>query len=393
MARIKLPHEAFGTFIRAANSWLSKSIDAKTALEIRLANQAGSLHVSAGADANYIEAVLKVDAKDIEALSQPIFLDIPTLAAYDYDSDELTMVVPQTEKEDQRITFSVPGMNFRVPRKKGEIWRRNFFDLKEEKADGLILDKVGFEKLWKHLELPNSFKTDRKDFQVCFDISPLVGYKIHGYDGFGAFCHTFKDEKTQGKPDRMVFIEDFFTPCKEFKVDSHISFGISERQCFGEFKAQSSGIEMLRWTQPRYQKRPNDIPRSIQEKRLQPIVSLTVSPRELGANLARVCMLLSPAEMRSVPVEFEVVANQYSLVTKKPSGEGEVRAEGTLLESASKNMKLNVQALCWKDYLSQFEPRAAVTMEVVDTTALLSQSLEDRELIYWMPLLPSTGRS
>lgn len=389
--KIKIPHKAFGTFVRAANSWLASTVDAKTGLEVRLANQEGKLHVSAGADANYMEAVILTDPKDLEALTQPIFLDVPTLASYAFDSDNLTMVVPTNQpKEDQRINFSVPGFNFRVPRKEGAVWRRNHFDLAAQKVDGLILDKEGFEQLFKHLTLPNSFKTDRRDFQFCFEVNPGVGYRVYGYDGFGALCHMFKN-KFMGKEGQMVFTEDFFLPCKEFLVDSYISFGVSGTQGFGEFKSESSGIEILRWTQPRYQKQPSAIPKALEDYRRHTLAHLMINPKEMAKNIQRACMFLSPTEMRATPMELYTIGPQYALVTKKSGGEGEVRAEGELVQEPAANLELNIQASCFKEYLDEFENRAAVSMEVLQKTVILSQNIEEKELLYWMPVMPRIG--
>lgn len=390
MARIKIPHKAFGTFVRAANSWLARTVDAKNGLELRLANHGDRLHLSAGADARYLEALLVEDVGDLGALSEPLFLDIPSLASYDFATDGLTMVVPQVEKEDQRITFSVPSFNFRIPRKKGEIWKKNYFNFSDQAVDGLILDADTFEKLWKNIELPNSFKTPREDFQIIFEVDPGLGFIAHAYDGMGAYCHTFKNEKLQGQPGRMIFSEEFFTPCRAFEVDASVAFKITDTQCFGEFRSTNSGIEFLRWTQPRQQKRVAEIPASLEKLRSNQAIKYMLEAKSVAQNVAKVCMFLTPTEMREVPVEFHVVNDQYALLTRKPSGGGEVRAEGKLIEGSS-NVELNVQASCLKDYLGEFSDRTAVHVEVFDNKVLLWQSLEGAELLYWMPVLPRTG--
>lgn len=388
--RIKIPHEALGTFIRAAHTWLQRTVDAKSGLEVRFANQDGNLHVSAGADANYIEAVLKVEEGDLDALTQPIFLDVPSLAAYKFDTEGLTMIVPLGEKEDQRVTFSVPGFNFRIPRKKGEMWKRNHFDLKEEKINGLVLSKETFERLWKHMELPNSFRTDRVEFQICFDVDPGLGFICHAYDGMGAFCHTFKDEKIKGLQGRMAFIDSFFTPCKQFTVDNGIAFAMNGNQCLGEFRSESQGIEVLRWTQPKYQKPISEIPTTVSSKRQTLVTRILIDAKEMKSNLSKACMFLSQMETRAVPIEFSTVSEQYSLVTKN-SEKGEVRVEGKLIEGSDVNLDINIQAACLKDYLGQFEDRVAVALEVLNKTVVLVQTLEEAELLYWMPVMPKTG--
>jgi hypothetical protein len=396
MARIKLPHKALGTFISAANSWLSRTIDAKTTgLEVCFQNLNGKFHVSVGADSNYIEAVLTVDPADIAALVQPVFLDLPSLAAYGFDADGLTMVVPVTEAEmkvDQRVTFSVPGFNLRVPRKKGEIWKRNTFKLENIPIDGLVLDKEGFEILQKFMYLPDSFKVEgRAELQVVFDVSPKLGYKIHFYDGFGAFCHTFTNDKLVGQEGRLTFLEDFFTPCEKFVVDSQIAFSMTDRQCFGTFSSESTGMEVLRWTQPRQQRTLNETAMSIQKKRMLDNITLLIKPEEVIGKITKACILFSPAEIREIPIEMDVVGTQYELIARKPSGEGEVRAAGELLLQAPQNLNIALQAACWKSYLSQFDKKGAVNMEVFGDSVILSQKTEGRDLIYWMPVPPRAG--
>lgn len=397
MARIKLPNKALGTFVAAANSWLSKTLDAKSGngLEVCFQNQGGKLHISVGSDSNYIEAVLKVDPADIEALTQPIYLDLTSLAAYKFDSDGLTMVVPQTDAEmkaDQRITFSVPGFNLRIPRKRGEIWKRNSFQLANEPIDGIVFDQEGFETLSQFMYLPDSFKIpERELLPVVFDVSPKLGYKYHFYDGMGALCHTFKDEKLAGKEGRMTFTENFFTPCEKFKVDSQIAFSMSASQCFGSFSSEADGMEILRWTQPKSNKPFMETVISVEKKRLSNATNLLIKPEEIIGKIAKVCILFSPAEMRSTPIEMDIVGAQYELISRKPSGEGEVRATGELLLEAPKNINLALQAACLKDYFSQFDKKAAVNMEVFGDSLILSQSTEGRDLTYWMPMSPRVG--
>ena len=192
---------------------------------------------------------------------------------------------------------------------------------------------------------------------------------------------------------RMVFLEDFFKPCTHFSVEDSINFGVNDRQCLGEFKAPTLGIEVLRWTQPRFQKVVSEIPAGVENSRKGEVTELVLDPEELKANLKKACMFLAGTEMRSTPVEFYVVDDQYALVTKKSSGEGEVRAEGSLKNKAEKNLELNIQPQCWKDYLDQFDKTIEIKMEIYSSskTALLSQKTDTKELIYWMPLMPRTG--
>ena len=190
----------------------------------------------------------------------------------------------------------------------------------------------------------------------------------------------------------MVFTEDFFLPCKEFEVDSHVSFDMSDTQGFGEFKSPSMGVEVLRWTQPRYQKKPSPIPTAIEQQRTTHVATLSVGKKEMYGNVLKACMFLEGTEMRSVPIEFYTVGGQYALITNKPTGEGEVRAEGELVLAPGQNVEINLQAACVKDYLNEFEDRAAVQMEILKSTVILSQSLEDKELLYWMPVMPRTGQ-
>jgi hypothetical protein len=396
MARIQLPNEAFGTFIKAANTWLGRTLDAKSGLEVRLANKADKLHLSVGADSNYIEALLTVDPKDIEALKEPLFLDVAILSAYGFDTDGLSMVVPETEKDDQRITFSVPGFNFRVPRKKGEMWRKNQFDLKSENVTGLVLDKDGFATLLKNLELPDSFKLSKRKedpLQFCFEVNPGVGYRVHGYDGIGALCHTFTDPNTKGREGQMIFLEDFFAPCKAFSTPITVSLDVTDNQCLGEFISDSSGIEVLRWTQPRFQRKTSAIPKALDDLRKSNVISFSFHPKEFGVRVAKACMLLAPTEMREIPIELHIVGKQYQLIVKKSTGDGEVRVDGDLSEPPDngKNLEVNLHAACMKDYIALFEPKD-VKMEIMkNNTAIISQVLESKELIYWMPILPRSG--
>lgn len=388
MSKIKLPSKALGLFVQSANTWLSKTIEAKQGgLELRLANQDGNLHVSAGADGSYLEALLKCNEGDLEFLTSPLFLDIPSLASYAFDSEILYMTSPSLQlKEDQRVGFTAPGFNFRIPQKAGAIWKRNYFELEGIEISDFILDKNLFGLFFKNLELPDSFNSRNNiDLQVSVECYPSQKFSMFAND-MGAYWHVFTSSDIQGKQTKDSFNMNFFTPCKLIEIEKNISFATTGPQCFGSLNAPEQGFINYRWMQPRYIKESHNIATAINQLRMSPVRSkFKVEGKSLIQNITRSCMLLSPSEMKSTSLELSTVGDQYNLKILKSTGD-EVCAEGKFLITEGDNISVNIQASAFKDYLSEFSSKAAVNIEIYKDTILLEQDTEGSHLLYWMPL-------
>ena len=388
---IILPVKELGIFVKTARDWLNDRTEAKRSLEIRFANLEGKLHLSAGADSAFMEAVVNIDASKIE---QPFFLDLAHLSLYDFNTENLSLLPPDTTAKNtsgitRQVQFKAKGSNFRIPLKSGEIWGRNKQDFSQFKDTPMISFSRDFlDHVFPLWNLPDSFnlrnppmvKLEKKE-------DSLVSYY---FDGYGAFWHIFKDESIQfhNQFESAHILYGFFESYKKIKDFSGIQFYQSNRQTVASvlFDGIDTRFETLRWVEPNFHRECPNVPAILAKKRSGIDTCLVFDTKSFYSNVIRSVLFYTKDQQRREPVVFNMLGNQYTLRGTLESSEMIVEGEAKQgLPMDGREISVQFQSGCLIDYLSRLNPSNEVSMEILESTTIVYQDSDKEKLLYWMP--------
>jgi hypothetical protein len=385
--KIVLPHKQVGLFVAAAHSWLLKEAEAKdNNLEIafQATKHKGQLRVSAGASAQFIEAIIPVDpACGIEFLKEPIFLDLQVLSAYKFHEENLTMTIPLENREDQRISFSAQGFNFRIPRKQGVVWQRNEIPM-DTNIPHFKMGNDIFQTLMTYKKLPNVYGT-ADQLRIMLAFSKQNGLQVSACDGMGALYHVFKDEALAGAEGVYDFSDKFFTPAKKLTEVASVLLGQNENQVVAQAVLEDM---TLSWTMPRGAGLLENVPAIIEKHRAKPKGITILNLSSFLKDLAKSFTFLSNTEMSEGGTHVTFIGEQYTIKTNKQAGQGETEVTGQALAPASCNFAFSMSNKCIDEYVACFDKdsKAALNLEALNSVVYFSQNTEGKFLSYLAPL-------
>lgn len=392
---LELPVEEFKQFVNAAGKWLATTSDAKQSkLELRFGKHAGKLHLSVGGDSSFIECILNVQAE--EAIETPFWLDLQYLMKFDFKVEKLTLIVPSSmsaaKTEERRAQFKSPGLNFRIPLRSGDAWKRNSEDIgaSSKAAPGLGMKADFLNQIAGWLKLPNSFKVNSDPCVTIESTRPghLAAYE---YD-FGAYWHQFTLAPADhiGAFQRAVFRYRFFLPYEAVEDQADlIEIRQTDRQSFGQV-AFKEGTQFLlyRWSEPNSTKPKDHIPSSVEAARKSVESSLAFDGKELLKNVTRVLSFHSDKESEEDAIQFSILKGlkQYSLDNRNEKAR--ILVDGQALEEAFATLRVLIQGKCLRDYLKFFTLDAPVGMEICRSSIILYQQDQPKgiSLLYWAPI-------
>jgi len=383
--QIQIPVEFFKTFIQASTKWLAKTNDAKKGLEMRLA-QAGPdrLEFSVGGDSHFIRMVVATEPFD---MPDPIWIDLSYFQNLSLDAvEQLTLIRPRESKlEDKRAQFKAPGMNFRIPLRSGETWKRNYFDPKDvpvEDSQKLLFERDQLDRIFPYWDLPDSFGAKTGSLLRLVVPANSTTLKVWSNDQFGAFCHEFQEaQEASGIVRSLKLQHSFLQPYRaagwEYKV---LYWAATDRLQIAEILPYREGPLLFQWIAPQQQGIVPDIEASLAKERSLVEHAIDFDTAMFCRNVERATSFYQDKDYKERPIELSMIGKQYSLVGRLPNSE--MIAEGESLSAPEKNMKVMVQPRCLLDYTKRFERTAPLQLGIARQTAILSQKLEKTSLQY-----------
>jgi hypothetical protein len=388
---IKIPVKQFATFVEAASTWVAKKPEYRKGLELRMLSMGNNLHVSVGADSHYIEAVLIGDPTNA-VLEAPLFLELSYLASFSFDIEELILVKPQErsgDRRENRAQFKAPGCNFRIPLKNGDIWERNKQSLQQfETSPGITFKKEFIDKIYGHMQLPNSFSSKTIEMVVMQSIG-TGKIEMYSSDEWGAYLHTFSnltDFTVLPGFERMTFPKEFLKPYEAFKKEKYSEILLQQtlRHTVATLKAPELGYEKIGWIQPNYQKPIGDVSGILKRERAKIDSCITLNTKEFVKNVKQAMQFFKDSDFKGIPLEFSIVENEYNLKADLPHSE--MNVQGTPAEKAPKPVRAKFQAQSLKDYLDCLEKSEPFNMEIFRASVVIYQQLKDLGILYWLPV-------
>jgi hypothetical protein len=388
---ISIPVKFFHTFIQASSKWLSRTNDAKRGLELRIAQVAPDrMEFSTGADSHFIKMVVLAEPFE---LPEPVFLDLQyfqNLALGGFES--LHFVRPKEINpllDEKRAQFKAPGMNFRIPLRTGDVWRRNQFDpssLKIEDSQRIELSEEHAARLIPLWDLPDSFGTKTGGALQLAVAAQSPSLRVWSSDAFAAFQHEFTNVVAPSDLNRALklnvnFLQPYGAVDWEHKF---ISLCATERLLWGEVLPYREGPLLFSWTAPQQQGVLPDIEKALAAERVKVQHAIDFDTASFCQNLARATAFYQDRDYMERPLELSLIGKQYHLVGRL--AQSEIVAEGESLTAPESNLKVMVQPRCLLDYTKRFQSKKPLRLEVTNQTALLVQNSEQGKLQYWLPI-------
>lgn len=377
--QIEIPGSHLACILEAASQWYLKIPEAKKSWEVGFSQSpTGKLRVSCAAESAYLECDIPIDASAIEA---PVYLDGINLSKIDFTNIPLTLVIPRDAfSADSRVQFKMPGSNFRIPRKSGTLTARTAMTLESLQDPGRIkLPLSRFQEIAGFLRLPDGYKVDKKKNPDAFKIeakgSQLVCYSS---DHFAGYYHEFVLPEPITTP-QMQFLFDFLTPALRIRKGDNLELIQTARHSGGIMQTQ--GLQIF-WIQPNLQQALQDVPGVLQQLRRGVETCLEFKTGELLGNIERACSLLEGQDFYDVPILLSIMQDQYTVSTHQTQKDLSFSADGKCLTRQDKALKIQVQSLCFKKYLSEFDRESPFAMEVFNRTLILWQKTENHQLTF-----------
>lgn len=386
---LKLPVKEISVFIKAAKDWLGGRTESKKSFEVRFSNHNNKLHLSAGADSAYMEAMIDVDASLIQ---NSFFLDLDYFGQYDFQTDKLTLIVPdlsgpKNNSTPRQVQFKATGANFRIPLKSGEVWSRNNQNLDQlEESPGLVMSYDFINKVFPLWKLPDSFNLKNRSMVKIEREGDSIS--TYYFDGYGAFWHTLSslDISFRKEFKSAYILYDFLSPYKKMGEFVNLEIQQSSRQtvCSVTFDPKVSKFYSFKWVEPNVHKDCPNVPKILATKRSGINSCLVFDSKSFLANVKKSVTFFSKEQQRKEPISLNMIGNQYNL--KGVLENSEMIVEGEAKQGVSQGeLSVQFQSGCLMDYLQCLDLTHDVNVEILDSTTVLYQKGSDESLLYWMP--------
>lgn len=392
--KLKIPVKQFRHFIESSGKWLTKTVDHKTSgLEVAVEAVDSEITLSVGGDSSFFRVSFEIDK--LETPFERVFVDLGYLLKIPFEKEEddsetfsLTkpLKIEDIGKVDNRVAIRYKGMNYKIPIKNGDVWEKNKHDFDKHEVNSFIdlKERSFFNQVYTESILPSSFGIKHKNVITFHKKPEKEGVFIYSSDGFGAFCHNFKDELIEfSEGITQVDIDyEFFVPMVKISEIEGVKIYTSDRYLLGS--ARSTVFTKFHWVQPKTHLLIEDIESFVAQSLTEEKTIVKLGTKDFLNIIKNSMVFFKESNIRDTPLQFLAIGDKYTMSAALPHTHSMI--EGELLQNQETPVRVMFQAASIRDYVSMLDNSHEMNMEVYSTKVILEQKLENFTMKYLLPI-------